>query len=74
MSENRHDILRAQPLGALDQPLVALDDHLRMAVAIADVEKDQRAEIAHAMHPAKQDDAGADVGGAQGAASVSASE
>ena len=39
--------LRAQPLDALDQRLVAFDYHLRVAVAVAHVDEEQRSEIAN---------------------------
>ena len=71
---NGDDELGAQPLGPLEQRLVAFDDHLGDAVAIADVDEQQRAEVADAVHPAEQDDVRADVGGAQRAAGMSASQ
>ena len=55
-AEHRDDVFRAQALGALEQFLVALDDHLRVAVPIAHVDEQQRSEIANAMHPSQQHD------------------
>jgi len=43
-------------------------------VTIADVEKQQRPEIAHAMHPSEQDGILADVHRSQSATGVSTSE
>ena len=44
-----------------DERLVVAHDDLRDAVAIADVDEDERAEVANAMHPAEQHDVLADV-------------
>ena len=44
------------------------------AVAIADVQEHQRAEVANAMHPPEQDDVLAHVGGGQRPAGVGAIE
>ena len=68
------DELRADALDALEQRLVAFDDHLRQAVAIADVEEQQRAQIADAMHPSEQHGILPDVAGTKGAAGMRASE
>jgi hypothetical protein len=48
------DELRADALHALEQRVIAFDDHLREAVTIAHVEKQQRSEIADAMDPSQQ--------------------
>ena len=53
---------------------VAFDNHLRQAVAVADVEKHQRTHVADAVHPAEQDDVLANVGETKGATGVRASE
>ena len=57
-----------------DERLVVAHDDLRDAVAVADVDEDERAEVADAVHPAEQDDVLADVGGRQRAAGVGARE
>ena len=59
-----------KPLGALDQRRIVADDDLRHAVPIAQIDEHQRAEIAHAVHPAEQDDVGAGVARGQCAAGV----
>ena len=56
LAEDGDDELGAHALDALEQRLVAFDDHLGQAVAIADVEEQQRAEVADAMHPSEQHD------------------
>ena len=43
-------------LRAGQQRLVVAHHHLRDAAAIADIEEDQRAEIAHPVHPSEQHD------------------
>ena len=68
------DEFRAHALDALEQRLVAFDDDLRQAVAIADVEEQQRSEVADAMHPSEQHGILADVAGAKRAAGMRASE
>ena len=55
------DVLRPQPLGHADERFVVADDDLRDAVAIANVDEHERAEVANAVHPAEQDDVLADV-------------
>ena len=54
LADHGDDEFRADALDALEQRLVAFDDHLRQAVTIADVEEQQRAQVADAMHPAEQ--------------------
>src|SRR4029079_1113546 len=54
-ADHADDELRAQPLG-LGLERFAVHDHLRDAVAVAHVEEQHAAEIAHAVHPAKEDD------------------
>ena len=49
---------------------VGLEDDLRDAVAVAQIDEDAAAVIAAGRDPADQDDALADVAGAQGAAVV----
>jgi hypothetical protein len=49
-----------------------VEDDLDDAGAVADVEEEQVAEVAAAMHPAHYDGVFAGVGGAQGAAVVGA--
>ena len=61
MPEDRNHVLRAQPLRQADERLVVAHDDLRDAVAIANIDEDERAEVANAMHPAEQDDVLADV-------------
>ena len=67
------DELGAQALGLLLERRVA-DHDLRDAVAVAEVEEHDAAEIADAVDPAEQDDVLADVGGRQFAAGVGAGE
>ena len=74
LAEHRDDELGAQPLDALEQRLVAFDDHLRQAVAIADVEEQQRPEVADAMHPPEQHGILADIGRTKRATGMRASE
>ena len=67
--------LRAQALGLGHQRLVVLvEDHLRDAGAIADVDEQQAAQVADAVHPSEQHDVGADVVGAQRAAGMGAGQ
>ena len=46
--------------------VVALNHHLRVPVAVADVDETQRPEIADLVHPAKEHDVFADFRGAEG--------
>ena len=58
------DELGSKPLGLGHQRLVVLvEDDLRDAVAVAHVDEQQAAQIAHAMHPAEQHHVRADVVG-----------
>ena len=57
-----------------EQRLVAFHDHLGQAMPVAHVDEDERAKVAHAMHPSQQGDVCADVARAEGAAGVGASE
>ena len=67
------DELRAQALGLGHQRLVVLvEDDLRDAGAIADVDEQQSAQVADAVHPPEQHDVGADVVRAERAAGVRA--
>ena len=68
LSEDRDHILRAEPLHALEQRLVALDDDLRVPVAVAHVDEHEGSEIASAVHPAEEHDVSAHVARAKGAA------
>ena len=63
--------LRPKPLGLRQQLLVVADDDLRDAFAIADIDEEHAAEIAHAVHPAEERRVGAEIVGAQRAAGVS---
>src|SRR4029079_17286391 len=54
-ADHADDELGAQPLG-LGLERFAVHDHLRDAVAVAHVEEQHAAEIAHAVHPAKEHD------------------
>jgi hypothetical protein len=71
-AEHRHHELRAQALRLRHERIVVADDDLRDAVAIAQVEEQQRAEIADAVDPSEQHDVAPDVGGRQRAAGVRA--
>ena len=55
LAHDADDELGPQPLGLGHQRLVVLvEDDLRDAGAVADVDEQQPAQIAHAMHPAQQ--------------------
>ncbi len=68
------DKLRAESLGDGHQRVVFADHHLRDAGAVANIEKRDAAEVADAVHPAKQHDVGADVGGTERATGMRSSE
>ena len=68
------DELGSQLLGDGHHGRVVRHQHLRNAVAIADVEEQQAAEIANPMDPAEEDDLRADVGRTERAAGVCAGE
>jgi hypothetical protein len=71
--DHAHDELGPQPLGFVDERLVVhVEDDLRHAGAIADVDEEQPAQIAHAMHPAQKRRVCADMSEAQLAAGVRA--
>ena len=53
---------------------IGVEDELRDAFAVAQVDEDHAAQIAAAVHPAHQDGALAGVGGAQFAAGVRAAQ
>ena len=72
--DHRHHELGLQLLGPFDDPLVIASDGLCQPVAIADVEEQQRAEVADAVHPAEQHDLPADVLRPEGAAGVGATK
>ena len=73
-SQDGDDEFRPQLLGIGHQRAVVGDHHLRHAMAVAHVEEQQAAKVAHAMDPAKQHDVGADIREAQGAAGVGAGQ
>ena len=64
--------LGAHRLGGLEGGAVGVGYHLGQAVVVAQVDEQQAAVIAHAMHPAGQPDSAADVGFAQRSAGVRA--
>ena len=72
--QHRHDVLGPQPLRCREERRVVARHDLRHAVPVAHVHEDQRAEIAHAVHPSQQDDLLADIGFAQRPARVGASQ
>ena len=74
VAEDRDHVLRPEPSGARDERLVVADDHLRHAVAIANVDEQERAEIAKTVHPAEQHGVLADVGSREGTAGVRSRE
>ena len=63
-----------KPLGRRDERVVVADDDLRHAVAIAEVDEHERAEVADAVHPAEQHDILSGVGSGQRAAGVGPGE
>ena len=73
VADDGDDVLGAQRLGLLVElgAGVGGDDDLGDAGAVAQIEKDEVAEIAAAVDPAHEDDFGAGVGGAQRAAHMS---
>ncbi len=67
-------VLGARLLGGREGPFgVRLDDHLRDAVAVAKIDEHQAAEVAAAVDPALEHDAGAVVKGAQFTTGVASS-
>ena len=62
----------AHALGGLEGRRIRIGDDLRQAVMVAEVDEEQPAVIAHAVHPARQADVGADIRGAERAAGMSA--
>ena len=71
LAQNRDDELGPQALRPLEQRLLALDDDLGEAVAVAHVDEEQRTQVADAMHPAQEDDVAPDVAGTERATGVS---
>ena len=74
LAQHGDDELRADAFDALEQRIIAFDDDLRQAMTIANVEEQQRSEVADAMHPAEQHRLLADVTGTQRTAGVGSSE
>ena len=62
--------LGAHRLGNLEGGAVGVGNHLGQAVVVAQVDEQQAAVVAHAMHPARQARVGAHVGAAQRPAGV----
>ena len=62
----------AHRLGKLERGRIGVDHALRHAVVVAQVDEEQAAVIAHAVHPARQARGGADMGFAQFPARVTA--
>ena len=63
-----------EPSGARDERLVVADDDLRHAVAVANIDEEERAEVAKTVHPAEQHDVLADVGSREGTTGVGSRE
>ncbi len=74
MSSDRDHVLGPQPLGQAHERLVVADDDLGHAVPIANVDEDERAEVAKAVHPAEEDDVLPDVSGRQSATGMGSRE
>ena len=74
LADHGDDKLGPHPLDPLQQRIVALDNHLGQAVAIADVDEQQRTEIADAMHPPEEHGLLADIGRTKRTAGMRASE
>ena len=68
LAGDTHDVLGPQPLRRPEQRVV--DHDLREAAAITDIDEQHAAQIAHAMHPAKQRDFLSDIGRTYSAARV----
>jgi hypothetical protein len=64
--------LRAKALGVGDEGVVVSRDDLGDALAVAHIDEDQRPEVSHAVHPAKEDDILAHFADAERAAGVCA--
>ncbi len=64
------DPLGAHLLDVGEGRRIGIGDALRDAVVVAQVDEEQTAMVAHAMHPAGQPDRLADIGFAKGAARV----
>ncbi len=71
---DRHYVFAAQLLGALVQRRVRLvvEDHLRHARAVAQIDKDDAAKVSPPVNPSHQDYGLAGVGGAEFSAAMSA--
>ena len=69
-ARNLHDVFAAQRRSRLAHlgGRVLLDDHLREAVAVAQVDEGHGSEIAHLLHPAGEDDGFVHVSGSEAAA------
>src|SRR5688572_11650060 len=72
--EHGDDVLRPQALRRFDERGLIPHHDLRDAVSIANVDEDERAEIAYAMNPAEQDHVPAGIRRRQSTARVSAGE
>ena len=72
--EGRDDELGPHALGRLDERLVVAGRELGQAVAVAQVDEDERPEVADAVRPAEQHHVGADFGRGERPAGVRASE
>jgi hypothetical protein len=66
--------LGSQALGVSDERVVIADDDLRDAIAVTDINEDERSEISHSVDPAKKDDILVDVLGTEASTGVCTSE
>ncbi len=69
-----HDELRSQPLRVREQRVVVARHNLGDTIPVAEVDEDERSQVAHAVHPAEQHDVLADVLRPQGPAGVRAGQ
>ena len=72
LAVDAHHPLGAHGLGGLERGAVGIGHDLRDAVVVAQIDEQQPAVVAHAVHPARQPHRLADVGTAQRAAGVRA--